>query len=104
MDDLKGCSARQRLAALEELARDGTPPADWLLRNLRALLEELVVVEPLAALEVERNQREAEGARAVDGLADSPAITAIQVSASVNRTSIPTTASHTPTTPPCGIP
>lgn len=55
MEDLKG-SAAQRLAALEEVASAGVPPADWLLRNLRAVLEELVVVEPLADLEAERGE------------------------------------------------
>ncbi|MGD8194629.1 hypothetical protein ACEXQB_009055 [Herbiconiux sp. P18] len=55
MDDLHG-SAAARLGQLDDVAASGTATAEWLERNLRATLEELARVEPVADADQERRQ------------------------------------------------
>ena len=55
MDDLHG-SAAARLNRLDDVAASGTATAEWLERNLRATLEELARVEPIADADQERRQ------------------------------------------------
>ncbi|MFJ6652927.1 hypothetical protein ACIQLJ_09060 [Microbacterium sp. NPDC091313] len=55
MDDLTGPAAA-RLAQFDALSADGPLPADWLARQLRAALEELTEVEPVADAEQERRE------------------------------------------------
>ncbi|MFB2556144.1 hypothetical protein [Herbiconiux liangxiaofengii] len=55
MDDLRG-SAAARLGQLDDVAASGTATAEWLERNLRATLEELARVEPVADADEERRQ------------------------------------------------
>lgn len=55
MDDLTGPAAA-RLAQFDELSAAGPLPAEWLTRQLRAALEELAEVEPIADAEQERRE------------------------------------------------
>jgi hypothetical protein len=53
MEDLTG-SAADRLERFDALRADGPLPADWLERQLRAALVELVTAEPIADAEQDR--------------------------------------------------
>ncbi|WP_164515447.1 hypothetical protein [Microbacterium sp. 10M-3C3] len=55
MDDLTGPAAA-RLERFEALRAEGALPAEWLERQLRAALEELAEVEPIADAEQERRE------------------------------------------------
>jgi uncharacterized coiled-coil protein SlyX len=55
MDDLHG-SAEQRLTQLDAAVGRGDATAEWLERQLRALLQELAEVEPVADAERERRE------------------------------------------------
>ncbi|WP_431218518.1 hypothetical protein [Leifsonia xyli] len=54
MDDLRG-SAAQRLSQLDAMAA-GDVTNEWLTRQLRAALQQLAEVEPVADAEAERRE------------------------------------------------
>jgi uncharacterized coiled-coil protein SlyX len=55
VDDLRG-SAQQRLTRLDAAVASGEATPDWLERQLRATLEELSQVEPVADAEQDRRE------------------------------------------------
>lgn len=55
MDDLRG-SANERLARLDSMVASGDASEEWLIRQLRAALQELAELEPV--VDAERDRRE----------------------------------------------
>ncbi|WP_158865212.1 hypothetical protein [Leifsonia sp. AG29] len=55
MDDLRG-TPQERLAQLDRATADGSASTEWLVKQLRTALEELVQVERIADEEAERRE------------------------------------------------